>query len=733
MQSPRARWKRAAAAPYTLAAVLVCAGAHAEGTAAAAAVLARVMPHLAPQFALQLVPRPDGADYFHVEGQRGHIVVRAATVPTLLFGVNWYLKTVAQLEVSTNGVQLGPSGLRLPAPQSPIDMPAPYPWRYALNENTDGYATPYWDEARWRREIDLLALSGFNAVLIERGTDAILYRTFRHFGYSDAAIRAWITQPAHQNWQLMGNLCCFNGPVSRALLAKRAASARRLAAMLRELGITAVLPGYYGIVPADFATQHGDAHVIPQGEWNGFTRPGWLDPRDPWFARVAAQFYREQRALLGDGRLYDMEVFQEGGSAGDVPVGAAATAIQQALLAAHPQALWLQMAWQSNPDPRLVAAVDPGHMLIVDIEQGRIARPDRDREFHGIPWLFGGLWEFGGRTTLAAPLYDYAVRLPRMAATVGSRIAGIGYFTEGLDTNPVAFELFAEMAWRRQPVVLDDWIAGYARRRYGAEDPHAVRAWRIVLHTAYALRADATPVTDAGERDAGHDSLFAAQPSLTVTHAATWSPPAMRYDPREFRAALTEMLAVAPALRATATYRYDLTDVARQVLANDSRRLLPLIRDAYQARDRGTFRALSGAWLHDMRLQDRLLASNEYFLLGRWLAYVPPWASSQQEQARLEYDARSILTTWGDRQASEQGQLHDYANRDWAGLVAGYYLPRWQLFFKTLERALDTGAAPAAIDWYALGERWNRANGSYASAPRGDTYAAALAVERAVP
>jgi alpha-N-acetylglucosaminidase len=734
MTTPRAAVRRWPAR------LLICALACGTGLASAepasapaARLLERVMPQLAPQFSLQLQSRPDGRDYFRVAGTAGHIEVTAATIPSLLCGVNWYLKTVAHLQVSTNGVQLGAPGRVLPAPAAPLEKPALYPWRYALNENTDGYATAYWDEARWRREIDVLALSGFNAVLVERGTDTVLYRTLRDFGYGDEAIRAWITQPAHQNWQLMGNMCCFGGPLSRALLQKRAASAQRIVAMLRELGMSPVFPGYYGMVPADFAASHAGAHTVPQGEWNGFSRPGWLDPRDPWFARLAVAFYAHQRELFGDAPIYDMEVFQEGGSAGDVPVGEAARAIQTALLAAHPQALWMQMAWQQNPDPRLLAAVDPAHMLIVDIEQGRIARNDRDREFHGVPWLFGGLWEFGGRTTFGAPLYEYAVRLPQLAALPGNHIAGIGYFTEGLDTNPMAFDLYAEMAWRAEPVELPAWAQDYATRRYGAQDVHAGKAWQILLRTAYALRADRVPVADAGERDAGHDSLFAAQPSLTATHAATWAPAGMRYDAGEFRGALRELLAVAPSLRHSSTYRYDLVDVARQVVANDSRRLLPLIRQAYESKDRAAFDTLTRQWLHEMQLQDALLNTNEDFLLGRWLSYVPAWASSPEERARLDYDARSLLTTWGDRRASDEGELHDYANRDWAGLVADYYLPRWRRFFATLRAALAAGTEPQRIDWYAVGESWNRSRKSYRSSAHGDSYSAALAIERAVP
>jgi len=694
-------------------------------TLPAQGVLERLMPHLAPQFELRIVAKPDQKDYFRIEGTKGHIVVQAATQPTLLYGVNWYLKYVAHLQVSPNGSQLGGDKLILPGPSAPIEKPVLYPWRFALNETVDGYSAPYWDDQRWQQEIDLLAISGINAVLFQRGTEMVLYQTFHDAGYSDDAIRRWIVQPAHLGWELMGNMCCFGEPISMELLKSRSASAKKLIARMRSLGITPVLPGYYGMVPADFAKYKPNAHVINQGEWVGFARPGWLDPRDPEFGRLAESFYRHQRNLYGDSTIYDMEVFQEGGTPGDVPVGAAAKKVQDALELTHPGALWMLLAWADNPAPELLAGTDTGHLLVNDIEQARIPREDRDREFRGASWLFGGLWEFGGRTTLGGSLYDYAVRFPRMANKPGSHIAGTAISSEGVDTNPFAFELYTEMAWHEQPVDLVAWTDAYAIRRYGAYDAHAQRAWQILLKTAYSLRADGN--LDHGERDGGPESLFNAEPSLTTKHASTWAPDALRYDAGDFAVALTELLQVAPALRDTQTYQYDLVDVARQAMANESRAMLPEIDQAFKNKDEAAFARLTARWLHRMQLQDDLLATNQSFLLGRWLAYVPTWASSPDELARLNYDARSILTTWGDRHASETG-LHDYGNRDWAGLTADYYLPRWKLFFDSLSTALRTGEPPKKIDWYALGDKWNRSHTPYGATPRGSAYRAARAI-----
>ena len=711
---------------FVYAAIAECADTARFDLRPAQGVVQRVLAQRSAQIDLGAIEARDGRERFRISSANARIKVEGSSTSALLFGVNWYLKYVAQLQVSTNGNRLG-SARTLPLPDATIEQEATYPYRYALNQNTDGYTMPYWDWPRWQKEIDLYALSGINAMIVERGMDTVLYETFREFGYSDAEIRGWITQPAHQNWQLMGNLCCFNGPLSRALMQKRVQSAQRMIARLRELGITPVLPGFYGIVPADFQKKFPAAHVIAQGEWAGFTRPGWLDPRDPMFAKISAAFYRHQHALFGNSTIYDMEVFQEGGTSGDVPVREAAAKVQAALEAAHPGAKWMMLAWQGNPQPELLAGVDRSRLFIIDIDHDRVPRDDRMQDFKYAPFLFGGIWAFGGRTTLGANVHNYTERLSRMARA-NPNLIGTAVFPEGMDSNPFASDLFTEMAWRREPVDAPQWAAGYVRRRYGAADGHALAAWNILLDTAYNIRID--QVEFNSEREAGQESLFDAQPSLAAFQASHWSPVALRYDARKFAGALAELLQVDPALRGSETYQYDLVDIARQVLANESRLLLPQIKSAFDAKDRGRFDPLSQRWLHLIDLQDQLLSTNRYFLVGTWLEHVRGWASTAGERARLDYDARSILTTWGDRKASEGADLHDYGNKDWAGLTRDYYLMRWKVYFAAIDEELRTGIAAKPIDWFALGDAWNHGGQRYAMQPHGDSHIVATQVAK---
>ncbi len=716
------RWKCAVVVAVALAGASGLSSLEALGetfsvTRARQALEELVPQRIAHQVRFTVLPEESGRDVFTISGRPGAIVIAGSSDVALLTGFNWYLQRVAHGQLSTNGDQLNLPA-KLPAPAAPIHVQSPYRFRYAFNENVDGYSTPYWRFARWKHEIDLLAASGVNTILIERGADMVLYQTFRDFGYTDQQIREWITLPAHQNWQLMGNMCCFAGPISMSLLEERAKSAQRILAYMRSLGITPVLPGYYGIAPTNFQQKYPGVHVIPQGRWpgkQGFMRPDWLDPRDPLFAKIAADFYRRQRELFGDSSIYSMEVFQEGGTAGDVPVGAASVAIQRSLEESHPGAFWMMLAWGGNPKPALIDAVDRSRLMIVDEALNTNLHHDPETEYKGAPYLYSAIWDFGGRNTLGAHLQTYAARVPTFGMAPGSHMEGIAFYNEGLDTDPAAFAFFMEMAWHTKPVDVQRWLSAYAKSRYGVYDPHADRAWQILARTAYHMPAD---------KEAAQSSLFNTRPGLAVN--AAWGGTEVGYDLAEFERALPELLAVAPNLRASQTYQYDLVNITRQVLDNRGYGLLPQIQAAYIAKDEPRFAVLTKQWLHLMSEENSLLETNRWFLLGPWLEGPKRWAGNSAEEEALEYDAHSILTTWGGR--SESADLHDYANKDWAGLVGTLYSQRWRLYFESLDRALKTNNEPEPIDWFAVEDRWNREPDHFALTSNGDAYAQASAI-----
>ncbi|MCX4524581.1 MULTISPECIES: alpha-N-acetylglucosaminidase [unclassified Streptomyces] len=689
--------------------------------APARAALERLLPRHADQFTL-VADEAAGADTFTVSGTPGALTVRGSTGATLLTGVGWYLQHVAGADIGWPGDSLGMLPARLPGVPAPVTRSALVPHRYALNDTDDGYSGPYRSFEEHQRQIDLLALHGINEVFVQVGAEYPYYRALQGFGYSAEELREWIPGPAHQSWWLLQNLSGFGGPVTERLMRERAELGGRIAEQLRGLGMTPVLPGYFGTVPPEFAARNPGAATVAQGDWAGFDRPDWMDPSSQVFQRLAASYYAEQRAVFGDSAMYRMSPLHEGGQTGSVDVKTAAGAIQRALHAAHPGALWAVLGWQDDPTAELLAGVDTSKLLILDGLSDRYNRLDREARWGGAPYAIGTIYNFGGHTTVGANTSVWIDRFGAWRAKPNSALKGIAYLPEATGTNPAAFDLYTDLAWEPGPIDQKRWFADFAARRYGRPDAEAAAAWEELRKGPYS--------TSSGLWSESQDSLFTARPSLTAAGAAYWSPKSMRYTADSVRKALDHLLKVKPELRGSSAYRFDLVDTARQALANQSRVLLPKIKTAYEAKDLAGFRNLTAQWRDGERDLDALVGSDPNFLLGGWLGAARSWGADEAERDRYEYDARSLLSVWGRRSTSEGGFLHDYANREWSGLISELYARRWEVYFTSLEDALVKGAAPVAIDWHDFEEDWARRTTRHPSGPSGDPYALAAGVAR---
>ncbi|WP_328539145.1 alpha-N-acetylglucosaminidase [Streptomyces sp. NBC_00344] len=675
-------------------------------TGPARAALHRLLPHHADQF--RLTPLT-GRERFRVTGSSGRIEVAATGPAVALTGVHWYLKYVCRAHISWNSSQLRLPA-RLPAPGAAVQRSATVPHRFAFNDTHDGYNAPYADWAHWERTIDVLALHGCNEALVTAGQEAVYHRLLQDFGYSDTEARTWLPAPSHQPWWLLQNMSGYGGPLSTELIERRAALGRRIADRLRDLGMHPVFPGYFGTVPDGFTGRNPGARVVPQGTWNGLRRPDWLDPRTEVFGRTAAAFYRHQRELFGDAAHFKMDLLHEGGTPGDVPVSDAARAVETSLQTARPGATWVILGWQANPRRELLQAIDTERVLIVDGLSDLDSVTDRDKDWGGAPYAFGTIPNFGGRTTIGANTDRWTAKFTAWRDKPDSALAGTAYMPEAAERDPAAFELFSELAWRTEKIDRADWFTGYPGFRYGGDDPAAKAAFAALATTAYRLTStDGRPV----------DSPFSRRPSLTASVN-------FAFDTAGFDVAFASLLRVRESLRGSDAYRYDLTDLARQALADRARILLPQLRAAYTDKDLDTFRELAALWLKLMRLTDAVTGCHRAFLLGPWLEEARRSGTSPDEAVQLEWTARTLITTWADRTAAND--LSNYANRDWHGLMGDVHVPQWQAYLDELTAALTEGRPAKTFDWYPSEDTWTRKTDAYPVRATGDIHRTAQRV-----
>ena len=681
-------------------------------------LVARRFPFLAGKVTFQPLQGAAG-DAFELQTQGQRLIVKASSPSAAAVAVNHYLNHFCHISISRCGNNL-PTRFTFVPITGIIRRTSPFKYRYALNYCTYNYSYAFyrWPDFEW--ELDWMALNGVNLMLAPLGMEAVWTETLRTLGFAQKDIDSFIPGPAFTAWWLMGNLEGWGGPMSQSLVNMRLQQQRQMLKRMRELGIKPVVQGFPGIVPTFFKARYPQARIIEQGKWGSFRRPAVLLPGDDGvFQQVAKAYYESLKRLLGtDFEFLGGDLFHEGGVTTGVDVGRVAAQVQAQMLHFFPRAKWVLQGWNKNPSPQLLQALDKRHTLLINLSGEIAASWEMSDEFGGTPWLWGSVNHFGGKTDMGGQLPVVVAEPHRaMRLSVDSVMQGIGILPEGIGTNPVVYHLALNTAWHNGTPDVDSMLVQYLTSRYGHVPTCLRDAWRMMLKSVYgefAIKGEGT-----------FESVFCARPSLHVTSVSTWGPKQMQYNPADLYRALGLFLRAAPKLKNSETYQYDLVDLARQALANYARTAYADIVKAYKAKNAEQLQLATSRFESLITLQDSLLLTNRHFLLGNWLQQATQYAPTEADRQLCLRNAQTLITYWGPDDPTTK--VHDYANKEWAGMLATYYLPRWRAFFSGLKASIETGNPPT-INFFEMEKRWANTPQPINTTPQGDAVSMAKRV-----
>jgi len=147
------------------------------------------------------------------------------------------------------------------------------------------------------------------------------------------------------------------------------------------------------------------------------------------------------------------------------------------------------------------------------------------------------------------------------------------------------------------------------------------------------------------------------------------------------------LIAASDELKNSDGYQYDLVDVTRQVLANYATVLQQSFATDYRNKNYTEFDKKSKQFLQLIDDMDALLATRKDFLLGRWLNSAKRLGSTDKERKLFERNARDLITLWLDKDCN----IHEYACKEWSGMLKGFYKPRWEKFFEEVHSQIKKG------------------------------------------
>lgn len=304
-------------------------------------------------------------------------------------------------------------------------------------------------------------------------------------------------------------------------------------------------------------------------------------------------------------------------------------------------------------------------------------------------------------------MYIFSVRAN---ANKSTEAVGLGYTPEGLDQNPVYFEILQEAAFRSQPIFnLSEWIIHRAHRRYGlfvtdekvstrtlrksvslqisqnytnsehkehvrvshglkfVENENVTAAWIELLKSGYAYDESVLDETGVGIFP-GKDLSFFARNLRTPSEKLC----------NEF-AAWGHLIDAGSTIRKVLyqkwsknrivdrplpePYVYDLINIGREVLAQLSTPMSVNFSRAILAKtplDIGLLNHTGGLYIELLNDLDSLLIADQAFLLGSWLAKARALVSQDHNISDchdtiigdldcadfMEWNARSQITSW---------------------------------------------------------------------------------------
>ena len=559
---------------------------------AAESVLKRLIPEHARAFVLELISKDEGRDVFEIDSRNDHIILRGSGGVALCSALNWYLNYFCKADWSWCGKNLDLPD-PLPRVEKKIRRISPHRYRYFFNYCCFGYSLAWWDWPEWERIIDWMALHGINMPLAVTGQEAVWQGVLSKLGLDADQIQAFIAGPPYLPFGWMGCLDGWGGPLQRDWINRHLELQKKILDRERSLGMTPVLQGFTGHVPGAVKDVFPSTklHKIRWADWN----TNFVDPLDPLFERIGTSFIEEQTRLFGTNHLYAADTFIEMTPPSSDPafLDAMGKGIYGAMAKADPEAIWVMQGWiffnnarfwQEPQAKALLGGVPDDRMILLDLFCDQTPVWNKTKAFHGKPWLWCVIQNFGNTVQLGGPLgqINRDLHEARRSPDRG-RLTGIGMIQEGLGYNPVVFDLMTEMTWREEPVDLDAWIRTYAERRYGEKNTAAEKAWKALLMSAYG-----------GPHRSG--SLICSRPFFDPKTGA-WNTSRVPYNRFHLARAWKHLLQASGDLGEADTFRFDLANVTRQALSNLAGALLQRVADAHAGGDRKKLASTSEGFL----------------------------------------------------------------------------------------------------------------------------------------
>ncbi len=618
----------------------------------------------------------ENKERFVITAENGIINVNASNYIMAFHGIYCYLKKYCNVQLSWCGNRNIVID-KLTMFSGEYSKSVLQKFRVYMNYCTLDYSMCWWNFERWEKEIDFMAMNGINMPLAVIGSEAILYETLIDFGFTKEEALSSISGPAFWAWQLMTNITGYLPPPSEKYIYERLSLGKKILKRYIEFGMYPIQQGFSGHVPV-LLKKKCNVKVYMQKGWNGFAKTAQLNPLDPFFKVFGLAYLNKLKKLMGFHHYVACDPFHEGTppKKGKKYLNAVGKAISSLYTEFDSKSVWVMQAWSMRKD--IVNAVSKDKLLLLDLNSQKTAENDN---MWGYPVVAGMLHNFGGKNAMQGKLKQHCSNNYAILKQNGANVVGSGLFMEGIEQNPVVYDLQFELLCTDKKIDFDLWIKNYIQRRYGKYNKHIAAAWDLMIHSCYK---------DFGYEENAVGSAIASRPQLIPYSTGPCCRAKVFYDEKIFEQAAKEFVLASDDFKYSDGYQYDLCDIIRQMLSNRFYTNQLDFAAAFKRKDINRLEKISENQLQLLLDTDSITSCRSEMCLSRWINDALNLASDDAEKRYFNLNARALITLWGDIN-SDNYLLYDYSWREWSGLIKDYYYVRWNMFYKEVMTCLKSG------------------------------------------
>lgn len=617
--------------------------------------------------------------------KNGKMQVEASTIIACCVGIYDYLKKYCNVQLSwcsNTTIDID----SLVDTNGTMSRAIEQKFRVYMNYCTLNYTMSWWDFERWEKEIDFMAMNGINMPLAVVGTEAVWFESLVELGFSEEEALSTISGPAFWAWQLMTNIEGYLPPKDKKYVYERLELGRKILNRYLEFGMQPIQQGFSGHVPMLMKQKYPNENIIEQKGWCTYPKTAQLDPTTKFFGKVGRVYLDNLEKLFGNYHYLACDPFHEGTPPSNTKeyLNAVGSAINNMYEDFDKDSIWVMQCW--TPQKDIVSAIPKDRLLFLDLDSDRTAVEYKWVHENGYSIVSGMLHNFGGKNAMQGHLKDHCKNNYARLRDKGINAVGSGMFMEGIEQNPVIYDLQFQMLTEKNAIDFESWLDSYILRRYGTINDTLKQAWSILLNTCY--RSDGYEENRVG-------SCLASRPQLMPIMTGPCCYTKLYYNSKDFEKAVALFLSLSDELGDVDAYQYDLCDMVRQALSNRFYDNQIEFRKTYKKliKDKSKLKQIAKEQLELLLDLDSFLANRSEFTLARWINAAQGLATDEEEKHYFDFNARTQITLWGDIDG-DTSQLFDYAWKEWNGLIKEYYYPRWQIFYDYVLGSLDKHRLP---------------------------------------